>query len=185
MKELTTIFAALVLVAAPVQASKGKVQQNPPVTAADCTYVHNTAERLACYDAALGYAEPSELVANGGWILVSDRDAFTGRDTSFVMLESDKNDPRFSDAPSSLVARCDGNGGHEIYVATDAYIGSRNERIPVRYMFDTDEPIKEVWNESTKGTAAFLPTNYNDFRTGIQSADQVVFEITDCDYSSP
>lgn len=145
-----------------------------------CKKLQNSVERLACYDAVAGFV-PSERNAAGriGWVLNAKTDEFSGRDTSYAYLESDKANMILSDAPSIIVVRCDGSGGHEIYVKTNGYIGARNGRIPVRYMFDDGEPVRERWNESTEGTAAFLPNSYQDFRTGLQSGSKFIFEVTD------
>ena len=145
-----------------------------------CKNLQNPVERLACYDTVSGFT-PTEQETTGskGWVLMEDADAFSGKDTSYAYIESDKADMRMSDAPRIIVVRCDGSGGHEIYVVSNGYIGSLNDRIPVRYIFDDGEPIRERWSESTDGTAAFLPNSYRDFRAGLQSGSKFVFEITD------
>lgn len=148
----------------------------------DCLAVENRLSRLACYDEVLGYEDPgsqSSSTVTGGWVFVESEDDFTNRNTSFVMLESDRAGVPMTDAPVQIIARCDGNGGNEIFVVAGGYIGARNDRIPVRYRFGDDPPINENWNESTNGTAAFLPRGYADFRTGLDTLQDFIFEITD------
>lgn len=149
---------------------------------AACLEVQNDALRLICYDTAFGFTpEPSDpvLSTSGGWQFIEQEDEFTNQNTSYVFLRSDHAGDTFSDAPSELVVRCDGNGGSEIFVVSNGYIGARNDVIPVRYRFGDDPPVSERWNESTTGTAAFLPRGYQDFRAGLATRQDVIFEITD------
>lgn len=149
---------------------------------AACLSIQNDTLRLACYDTSLGY-EPMEVetpaTTSGGWQFVSQEDDFTNQDTSYVFLRSDQAGNTFSDAPSQLVVRCDGNGGSEIFVVANGYIGARNDSIPVRFRFGDEPPVSEQWNESTSGTAAFLPRGYRDFRAGLATRQDFIFEITD------
>lgn len=146
-----------------------------------CLSIQNDTLRLACYDTALGY-EPVEAIApsttSGGWRFVSQEDEFTNQNTSYVFLLSDRANDTFSDAPSRLVVRCDGSGGSEIFVVSNGYIGARNDSIPVRFRFGEDSPVSEQWNESTSGSAAFLPRGYRDFRAGLETRQDFIFEIT-------
>lgn len=154
------------------------------LTAAEaCLAQSIDAIRLACFDAALSYNQDrSELANDGdgdGWTLVTAKDAFSERDTSYVFLESDQASRRGADAPRTLVLRCDGNGGFETYVISDGYLGGRDGRVPVRYRFGEEPPISERWFESTDGQAAFLPEGYRDFLNGLSSRADFIFEMTD------
>lgn len=147
-----------------------------------CVAIQNDLLRLACYDAALGFEaeeDSAPVSTSGGWQFVEQEDDFTNQNTSFVVLRSDRAGDTFSDAPSQLVVRCDGSGGSEIFVVSNGYIGARNDRVPVRFRFGDDPPVSENWNESTNGTAAFLPNGYQDFRRGLATRQDFIFEITD------
>lgn len=147
----------------------------------ECVQYHDDQVRLDCYDQKASY-QPSafELSNDGsGWVFFEEKDAFSGKNTSFVALESDPQSRIGEDPPNSLFVRCNGRGGSEIFVVADGYIGARRDSVPVRYKFDDERPISENWNESTKGTAAFLPSRYQEFRSGLVRHDTVLFEITD------
>lgn len=120
-----------------------------------------------------------EEVVGAGWRLVEDTDDFSGKNTSFAILESDKIGLSITDAPIAAFVRCDGDGGYYAYVLSGGYIGARRGRMPVRYKFGEDEPVSERWNESTSGKAAFLPEGYRDFLSGLQGGEDFLFEITD------
>lgn len=161
-----------------------------PVSAQDiqsCLAIQEPESRLACYDSESGYvaqtqAQPDEeagATATSRWQYIDKQDGFTNADTSYVMLQSDKASLTMTDAPIAMIFRCDGRGGTDIYVISGGYIGSRNDRVPVRYKFQGGEPISERWNESTDGKAAFLPGGYKDFREGLLSGREFLFEITD------
>lgn len=148
---------------------------------AECHSFTEADIRLKCYDQNSGYQAPvDESSSNdGGWILIEQMDDFTNANTSYVVLRSDASGVIMSDAPEAMIARCDGNGGHEIYVKSGGYIGARNDLVPVRYRFGEAAPVSERWHESTTGTAAFLPNGFKDFRNGLRSGEDFVFEITD------
>ncbi|PIV76333.1 MAG: hypothetical protein COW55_01930 [Rhodobacteraceae bacterium CG17_big_fil_post_rev_8_21_14_2_50_65_11] len=175
----------LFLVAGTVTAQTAPVDTNTPPeagVAVACLQMQTDVLRLACYDTALGFVaevESAPASTSGGWQFVEQEDDFTNQNTSFVFLRSDRAGDTFSDAPSQLVLRCDGSGGSEVFVTSNGYIGARNDRIPVRFRFGEDRPVTENWNESTNGTAAFLPRGYQDFRNGLATRQDFIFEITD------
>ncbi len=148
-----------------------------------CLEIENSLARLACYDLAFDYSQAEEEIPDtsqsGGWQFVEQEDQFSNQNTSFVVLRSDQAGRSFSDAPAELYIRCNGSGGYEAFVASNGYIGARNDRIPVRFRFGDDPPVSESWNESTSGTAAFLPRGYRDFLAGLETRQNFVFEITD------
>ena len=157
----------------------------------DCVDLTDDQLRLQCYDTAMGLnqnndtpndeADDNSLEVVGGtkWLFFESKDDFTDEDTSSIGLAPVASSNRGDDPPALLVMRCDGEGGYDTYMIFDGYIGSRNDRIPVRYRFDEEEAVEESWGESTDGTAAFLPDNYNDFRTGVLAGKSFVFEVTD------
>lgn len=146
-----------------------------------CLTLQDNRLRLECYDDAAGFEpkSPAPAVAVTPWAFHEQRDEFTNKNTSFISIDSDKAFLSITDAPKSLVVRCDGDGGTEVFVVSGGYIGARNDRIPVRYKFGNNDPISEYWHESTKGTAAFLPSGYRDFRAGLESGQGFLFEMTD------
>ena len=150
-------------------------------TSSECHSFLDNDLRLECYDDETGYEEPKleTISSDGGWVLIESKDDFSNANTSLAVLESDASGGIMSDAPEAMIARCDGNGGHDIYVKSGGYIGARDDRVPVRYKFGDSNPVRERWSESTTGTAAFLPSGYKDFRLGLLSGEDFVFEITD------
>ena len=111
------------------------------------------------------------------WQFVENFDSFNDKNSSYVFLEP--TSAVGSDDPKAVVVKCDAKGGYVIYVIANGYIGSRDDRIPVRYRFGTNDPTTEKWSESTDGTAAFLPSSYKDFRTNLATGEDFIFEITD------
>ncbi len=145
-----------------------------------CKTFQNNAERLKCYDSISGFVGISKQENRPSlWMFNEDRDEFSNKNTSMVFLFSDAVDQSLSDKPSTLYVRCDGNGGVDIFVVANGYIGARNNSVPVRYKFGSSDPISERWSESTNGNAAFLPSGFRDFRAGLQSGEDFHFEITD------
>lgn len=183
MRAIVTLV--LFLVAGAVTAQTAPVDADTPPdagVAAACLHMQTDPLRLACYDTALGFVaevESAPASTSGGWQFVEQEDDFSNQNTSFVFLRSDRAGDTFSDSPSQLIVRCNGSGGSEVFMASNGYIGARNNRIPVRYRFGEDRPVSENWNESTNGTAAFLPRGYQDFLTGLASRQDFIFEITD------
>lgn len=121
--------------------------------------------------------EVIEAINASKWRFVEKFDRFNDENSSFVALEA--SGYIGSDSPKTLVVRCDARGGYDIYVLSSGYIGARDDLVPVRYRFGTNKPISERWNESTNGKAAFLPSSYNDFREGLATGEDFIFEITD------
>ena len=157
----------------------------------ECLELTEDQQRLECYDAAMGQvddraelsSEANETAATieseSKWDFNERADEFTDNNTSFIALTSDSISRRGDDPPMFLVLRCDGQGGYDIYMIFDGYIGSNNDSIPVRYRFDGEEAVVERWSESTDGTAAFLPKRFNDFRSGLLTGTDFAFEVTD------
>jgi hypothetical protein len=111
------------------------------------------------------------------WQFVEDFDSFNDKNSSYIYLEPTSTVS--GDDPKFIAVKCDAKGGYDILVASNGYIGARDNRVQVRYRFGTNDPTTEKWNESTTGTAAFLPSSYNDFRTNLATGEDFVFEITD------
>lgn len=146
----------------------------------NCKTFQSDSERLRCYDSVTGFSPTkTDETDKSLWLFVENMDEFTNKNTSMIILNSDAADQSLSDRPKALYVRCDGNGGTDIFVVANGYIGARGNSIPVRYKFGSAEPISERWSESTKGTAAFLPNGYKDFRSGLLTGEDFLFEITD------
>jgi hypothetical protein len=164
-----------------------------------CVGIESDTDRLKCFDdffAAGGEPIESEAAAHqadsdnaeeasaplltSNWLFMEQKDAFNDSDTSMLVLLNDAGSTRGQDAPKSLVIRCDGDGGIEIYMVFDGYMGGdRNDRVPVRYRFGEKPAVAEKWSISTDGTAAFLPKGYRDFKEGIASGESFIFEGED------
>lgn len=156
-----------------------------------CASIKVDNERLACFD-SLFLPDTSNTELNPSstdatteaevetlWVFQEARDEFSEKETSYVVLESDKAVLNRTDAPRLLVIRCDGSGGVDTFVSSGGYIGATRDRIPVRYRFGSEKPISESWHESTNGKSAFLPTDYKEFLAGVASGVDFIFEITD------
>ncbi|WP_217810185.1 hypothetical protein [Salibaculum griseiflavum] len=145
---------------------------------------------MACYDAVFNYQQPEdkadseaaestetiegENLSGNSWVLVEQEDGFTEADISYVYLESAQAGTGMQNLDALLI-RCNGEGGTEILIVSSGFLG--NDRLRVRYRFDDNEPISERWSPSTDGQAAFLPSGYRDFRSGLTSSDGVLIEV--------
>lgn len=126
---------------------------------------------------ASGSSDERDLASASQWQFVEDFDSFNDKNSSYVFLEPTSTVS--GDEPKFIAVKCDAKGGYDILVASNGYIGGRNNRVQVRYRFGANDPTTEKWNESTTGTAAFLPSSYNDFRTNLATGEDFIFEITD------
>jgi hypothetical protein len=143
--------------------------------------------RLACYDEKAGFEVSDNSVEDAssdpyeefkGWIFSENTDAFSGKDTSGVYLAADLLAESYGDdEPVGIVIRCDGEGGSDLFVVSGGYLNSDSVR--VRYKFGDDEPVSEIWDASTDGKIAFLPSGYKDFLSGIISEKNFIFEVED------
>jgi len=148
--------------------------------------------RLSCYDNALNYTPKSDnepvvetaTSYNGNWIFSEKSDSFTDKDTSFLYMVPDISGRSGTDAPDGIIIRCDGEKSFDIYVKFDGYVGSTDDRVPVRFRFDGQEAVSERWLESTDGTAAFLPGGYKQFKAGLFSGASFIFGVSDYNGSS-
>lgn len=122
-------------------------------------------------------SETLDSALQSPWNFSEQTDDFSDKETSFAYLEPTSTVRR--DDPKTLVVRCNGEGGYDVYMIANGYIGSTNDRIKVRYRFGKGKSVTERWNESADGKAAFLPGGYNDFRTLLKTGEDFVFEITD------
>lgn len=176
--------AAASLALLPVSASAEATEAPSAITDstfAECLEIQNNLSRLRCYDQAFGFEQATpepQNPRNQGWQFAEQKDSFSGQETSVARLESDRAHDRVpgTSYPDQVLVRCDGSGGAEIFVTTSGFINTG--RIPVRYKFGDAEPIGENWNASTSGTGAFLPSNFGDFRAGLESGEDFVFEVT-------
>lgn len=162
-----------------------------------CASNSDDVARLRCFDALSDGANPAESSeesstreaaiaprerppsASGGWVFQQQEDPFENRNTSYAVLQSIRSTWVGRDAPRELIVRCDGRGGSEIFVTSAGYIGGRDDRSQVRFRFGDGRPTSERWHSSTNGTAAFLPASHRDFRSGLATRQDFVFELTD------
>ena len=86
---------------------------------------------------------------------------------------------RGSDAPDTLILRCDGEGSFDIYMVVDGYIG--NDAAKVRYRFEGKDAVSSSWDISVDGKAVFdVPwTKPGKFVLELLSGNDFLFEVTD------
>ena len=143
-----------------------------------CHDIRIDSARLSCYDTQSNYVAPAQATSAKSWIFAERSDPVTGKDNSSATLTSDiRHNGR--DSPESIVIRCDGVGGYELYIRTSGYIGSTDDRVPVTYRWNDRPPVSERWPESTSGSAAFLPRCYRDFLSGLREGGELAFQWQD------
>lgn len=78
-----------------------------------CLGLDNDRLRLNCYDELHGFSSEPRQPENfdGEWTFIESVDDFSGREDSFVYLDSIVTGRRGADFPRTLVARCDTAGG--------------------------------------------------------------------------
>ena len=100
------------------------------------------------------------------WTLSETSDPFT--DEHSVSVRAVVGD-------ASIIVRCVDNR-LEAYVNVDNYLG--DDRLDVRYRFDSLQAHEEEWLPSADGTAIFAD-NDADFARGLMSAGRFAFEVRD------
>lgn len=180
MRKLILILPSLTLATMAVS------QQNP------ChEFVEDPFSRLSCYDSQTGFSvdgsetesstssaastDEDPILSANTWELIEATDPVRGTNTSRAYLDADNVGSQ--DAPVVMVLQCDGNGGHDIYLWTEGYLGG--DRIRVTYRWAENEPISERWLNGTSGKSAFLPKGYRDFRSGLEKGGRLAFEWLD------
>ena len=141
-----------------------------------CHDESNSTLRLKCYDEQTNYVI-EETDKETSWIFIENFDSINDKDTSRVYMEA--NQTQGSDAIGALLLRCDGAGGFDTILLSNGYLGARNDRIPVTYRWNDDKAISERWSESTDGKAAFLPSGYKDFLSGIKQGGKLILRVED------
>tara|TARA_Y100001960_G_C14724565_1_gene854234 strand:+ start:156 stop:1208 length:1053 start_codon:yes stop_codon:yes gene_type:complete len=106
----------------------------------------------------------------------NDSDPFDDRNKNTVVVSGTNLHDSYDDP--FLVWRCDGNNKFEIYVKVDEHKWLDSDPINLRYRFDAQQPQRETWGESTKGTAAFARSKI-EFTAQAITSNKVVFGIKD------
>ena len=163
-------------------------------TAKDCVKVTNAIERLVCFDEAyeavtnIGTSAAGQTgddvttpstSALSNWRFQKNIDSFTDSNKSYLALERISGSMRGSDAPDTLILRCDGEGSFDIYMVVDGYIG--NDAAKVRYRFEGKDAVSSSWDISVDGKAVFdVPwTKPGKFVLELLSGNDFLFEVTD------
>jgi len=144
-----------------------------------CLGIKSDMPRLECYDSFHKYEAPEKTAASGdsdGWVTLSRTDEFTGKVLSRVYMEETGRAGERDAAVLSVI--CNDSGSYDVLFFKSNFINTSG-RVSVRYRFDNEEPITESWIGSTGNNGAFLPDNYQDFRTHLKEAEKVVLEVTD------
>ena len=140
-----------------------------------CHSLLDNDSRLYCYDKQTNFeGNPAKSVSS--WVKREQMDPLTDAETSLVYLEPKSQSGE--DAPDYFIIHCNREGGANIYMETDGFIGS-SDRIQVSYRWAGGEVVNERWLSSTTGKGAFLPAGYKDFRSGLEKGGDLVFEWTD------
>ena len=186
MTKLTLIHAAtftLCAIALPAQA-----QSIPEADIATCGAIENNVQRLSCFDAITATLDTdmeapdedqiSEPVAVTTWVFTENEDPIDGTNTSRAFVDADRQ-LNGRDSPDFLMIRCDGTGGFDLFIGTQGYIGGRRDGVAMEYRWGDNTPISERWSDSTNGTAAFLPSSYRDFLSGLRAGGELVVRWQD------
>lgn len=141
----------------------------------DCLPLNIDRARLACFDQAAGFTAPEQAVSTARpWQFYEDVDLMTDTETSYVLLSATRQE-NGRESPGSIVIRCMGEGGYEVFISTQGYIGDRRNSVPVTYRWGDASPTNENGNSSTSGSAAFLPGGYRDFLACLNAGGTLVF----------
>jgi hypothetical protein len=178
MKHLLTAALIATAFAPPVMSFATEISQEALDQLRLCHGLDQSSLRLSCYDAQSQYSAQEETSGVSVWTFVEREDPLTGANTSFVAVDADTRHGG-NDTPQRLYLRCDGDGGYDLIVATNGYIGDRDNRVPVSYRWGDGEPIAERWNSSSAGNGAFLPNGYRDFLSGLTVGGELVFQWED------
>ncbi|MBN5380638.1 hypothetical protein JY552_04605 [Serratia marcescens] len=105
---------------------------------------------FACFGAAA-----NDMQSEGSWFFKTKVNKMT--DTTDMVASNATKDVytrQGSERYTSLVLRCKENET-DAYISVYDYLGSGEPRITVR--FDDGKPVKQTWNSSEGGSAAFSP----------------------------
>lgn len=140
--------------------------------------------RLSCYDnlskSSTDVAKPSETAVPqgssrlGNWIMTKRVDPITDQyGVSFLLLAEGAAG---FDNPS-LSIRCQ-RGELDVILNPDAYLGSDNDRVTVR--FGTDQPTQQRWTASTDHRVLFAPGKRDKVELFVRSLgyfERVAFQV--------
>ena len=127
---------------------------------------------LACFLSTSLVASAFAPSAANAWIK-SEEDLLSGRSNHYQFITS-TNTVRNTigkKEKATLVLRCEGGGGLEMYVSTPTYNGS-SSRVAVRW--DEGGPKNEYWSRSSAGTA-FFAKRPRRFLSKLLQNDRFVF----------
>lgn len=180
-----SIFTALCLIIV----SGAKAQSISIEDLTSCKRIEDSLVRLTCYDdladsvtvaATQGASafEKNDKPVEGSsqkdgdplataWTLVESIDPISDNNVSRTYLDADSRRGGNA-APEFFMLACDGDGGSSIFMGTTGYIGNMRGRTSVEYRWGDNDPVSERWEGSTNGKAAFLPSGYRDFRSGLE-----------------
>ncbi len=175
MHKFQTTIVAILLLSASVTAS-AEPQVTNQEEARHCPTIVDDKARLKCFD-DLFSTKRSEPKPVG-----------TARSPSnWSIIEGDLNDDvaQFSAGvvvgDAALILRCKEKKTEAAFSTKDTFLGDKT--VSVRFRVDQQEPVKEVWQASMNGYAAFAP-NAVDFIRALPEQGRVFVRVVAADGSN-
>lgn len=176
-ESIKAIFTLIGLVVLPTPSISENINEDVQT----CLKTPTASERLKCYDTVFGFENAPngdvEAKLSREWVFEEKVDGFDGSNISRVYLEGFPVDGENIEPNMRLYLICDGEGDFNIAVETLDFLGS-SQNLRVRYKFDDESPITEGWIPAASGQAVWLPKGYRDFRSRVDVAAELLFEIT-------
>lgn len=163
----SAIVGALLLLLTIVRAS-AEVNQ---AEARRCSIIVDDEKRLRCFDDLFSIKpkarDPGRDV--GGWSVIEGKSTADGRlQFSGALVVGD----------AALILRCREQKTEAAFSTQETRLGE--ETVSVRYRFDQQEPVKELWRASMNGHAAFAPHPV-DFIRALPDGGRVFIRATTAD----
>ena len=110
----------------------------------------------------------------GFWTYNKKIDPITDKDTSSIINFGKE----FGYKQPSLILRCDGKTIREVYINFDEFMNT--DSFSVVYRVEKNKPVAGIWNNSTDGTASFMPKEMiKAFVKAVKSGNNVIFRGED------
>jgi hypothetical protein len=163
----SAIVGALLLLLTIVRTS-AEVNQ---AEARRCSIIVDDERRLRCFDDLFSTKPKARDSARevGGWSVIGGKSTVDGSlQFSGALVAGDV----------ALILRCREQKTEAAFSTQETHLGE--EAVSVRYRFDQQEPVKELWRASMNGRAAFAPHPV-DFIRALPDGGRVFIRVTTAD----